>query len=319
MLATAYAITPYLTRYLEKIELLRRQIILTPLTQQRELSLQFAATVDRLHFGLLFVDQKLQPETIKTVLGNQIVFAMQKDQHSRSPIQTTILRYKQSLDYIKRDWLLSDQAITLKTLLHLYEMSAGVKLPVPEKKLQEILTYLDSSDDNAFIRSAIAKLQIRNLLPLTEENERFSTLCSYLFLYKAGMDCRGLLILEKPWMLDKKVFLGHYQTAISKPNITSWLEYYVKLLSVHIEETALGLIPTPGQFDQIDDTTGQLNERQKTIMTLLEDPKAVITNRTVQKIFHISQITASRDLAKLTTLGLLYTHGKGRSVRYTRI
>jgi hypothetical protein len=319
MLPIAYTISPYLIRYLEKIELLRRQIILAPLPQSRELSLQFTATIDRLHFGLLFVDQKLQAETIKTVLGNQIVFAMQKDPQSRSMIQTTILRYKQSLDYIKKDWLLNDQAITLQTLLHLYEMTAETKLPVPEKRLQEILTYLDSSEDNAFIRSAIAKLQIRNLLPINEENEHFSTLCSYLFLYKSGMDCRGLLVLEKAWMQEKPIFLGHYQTAISKPNITSWLEYYVKILSVHLEKTLEELSQTTSHKEQVDQAIGKLNERQKTIMTLLDDPKAVITNRTVQKIFHISQITASRDLAKLTTLGLLYTHGKGRSVRYTRI
>ena len=68
-----------------------------------------------------------------------------------------------------------------------------------------------------------------------------------------------------------------------------------------------------------EEKIGELNERQKVIMTLLDDPQAIITNRTIQKIFHVSAITSSRDLAKLTMLGLLIQQGKGRSVRYTRI
>ncbi len=44
-----------------------------------------------------------------------------------------------------------------------------------------------------------------------------------------------------------------------------------------------------------------------------------ITNKKVQKLFKVSQITASRDLAKLASVGLLFTHGKGRSVYYTKV
>lgn len=126
-----------------------------------------------------------------------------------------------------------------------------------------------------------------------------------------------MLLLEKPWMEEKRIFLGQYQTAVSKPNITSWLEYYIKLLAGQLEGTYAQMQKATPQ--QEHEGIGKLNERQKTIMTLLDDPKAVITNRTVQKIFHISQITASRDLTKLTSLGLLFTQGKGRSVRYTRV
>jgi len=36
-------------------------------------------------------------------------------------------------------------------------------------------------------------------------------------------------------------------------------------------------------------------------------------------MFKVSQITASRDLSKLGALGLLFIHGKGRSVYYTKI
>lgn len=191
------------------------------------------------------------------------------------------------------------------------------KFSVTEKQLQDILTYIQASSDNAYARAAIAKLLLRNVLPPGIPADIFSTLCSYLFLYKGGLDCRGLLVLEKPWSEDNKLFLGHYQTAIGKQNITDWIEFYVKAIALHLETTYTQLSQTTKL--PVQEETGKLNERQKTIMTLLDDPKAIITNRTVQKIFHVSQITASRDLAKLTSLGLLFAHGKGRSVRYTRI
>jgi hypothetical protein len=318
MLTIAYAVSPFLTRYLERIELLRQQIILLPLSPKRELGWQFQTTIERVHAGLLLTDQQLKSETIKTILSNQIVFATQKDTHNYDKIQNTILQYKQGLDYIKRDWLLNDQTVNGKTLQKLYSFTAGDEaLPFSEKNLQETLQYLQSTTDNPFIQSAIAKLQFRRLLPESPQAELFSTLCAYLFLYRGGMDCRSMIILEKPWVADKRIYLGYYQTALAKPNITGWLEFYVKMVCSQLEETLETLSKTTNHQEQ--DKVGKVNERQKAIITLLEDPQAIITNRTVQKIFHVSQITASRDLAKLTMLGLLFTHGKGRSVRYTRI
>lgn len=317
MTPIAYTVSSYLTRYLEKIEYSRQQLLLLPIPPKQELGLLFQTAVNRVHYGLLLSRQTLKPETIKTILSNQIVFATQKHPERYGKMQNTVLHYKLALDYIKRDWLLNNEPITLKTMYKLYSYCADEKVVLPDKRLQEILDYLQSSSDNPFILASLAKFAFRSAMPLTEEIEMFSTLCAYLFLYRAGMDCRGMLLLEKAWSDDKRIFLGQYETALHKPNITSWLEYNVKLFSLQLEETYQGIVTSPVSPEH--EKVGKLNERQKTIMTLLEDPNAIITNRTVQKIFHISQITASRDLTKLTMLGLLFSHGKGRSVRYTRI
>ncbi len=63
----------------------------------------------------------------------------------------------------------------------------------------------------------------------------------------------------------------------------------------------------------------ELNDRQTSILNMLDLPQGSITNRKIQKAYKVSQITASRDLAKLTTLGFLFSHGKGRSVYYTKV
>jgi hypothetical protein len=317
MTPIAYTLSPYLQRYLNRLETIRQQIILYPLSPKRELGMQFQKTIDRVHFGLALREEHVHPEKIKTILANQFVFAMQTHQEYKDRLQTNILRYKQSLDYIKREWRLSSQTIRIETLLHIYSLTGDPKINISTHELQDILTYLHASADNPFIQAALAKLQLRRLLPDPTKTELFSTVSSYLFLYQSGMDCRGFLVLEKPWALERKLFNGYYTTAIAKPNVTGWLEYFVKTACVQLEETYQSFVQSQTKIEE--EKIGKLNERQKVIMTLLDDPQAIITNRTIQKIFHISAITASRDLAKLTVLGLLIQQGKGRSVRYTRI
>lgn len=313
----AYTITPYLIRYLNRLEAIRQQIILYPLSPKRELGLKFHATVERVHFGLALTDEHAHPENIKTILTNQIAFEMQNKKNYKDRLQNDVLRYKRSLDYIKRDWHLSSQRITVTALLHLYSLAGDPEIKIPEQQLEDIIKYLDASADNPFIQAALAKLQIRRLLPDNSKTELFSTMSSYLFLYQSGMDCRDLLVLEKHWSQDLKLFNGYYATAIAKPNVTGWLEYFVKNVCIELEEIYQSFIQSQTKIEE--EKIGKLNERQKVIMSLLEDPQAIITNRTIQKVFHISAITASRDLAHLTMLGLLIQQGKGRSVRYTRI
>lgn len=317
MLPIAYTVSPYITRYLGKIEIARRNILLHPIPPKRELSLLFQTSVQRIHYGLEVSGQTLKQETITTILSNQIVITSQKNRDRYGKIQNTVINYKLALDFVKRTWTLEPQAITVNDLQDIYAFLSDEKIPTAENDLQNILAYLQSTSDNPFILSALAKLEFRRILPMTEVNDIFSTLIAYLFIYKGGMDCRGFILLEKPWSDDKRIFLGQYQTALNKSNITNWIEYYVKQIAIQLETTYQIITLPPTTTD--DDKIGNLNERQKTIITLLEDPHAIITNRTIQKIFHISQITASRDLTKLTMLGLLYSHGKGRSVRYTKV
>src|SRR6266567_336624 len=171
MTPIAYTISPYLLRYLDRLEMLRRQIILYPLSPQRELGLQFQATIDRVHFGLSLTDEHVHPDKIKAVLANQIVFAMQKKPVMKDTLQSSILRYKQSLDYIKRDWHLSSQNISISTLLHHYSLTGNPDITIVEKELQDIISYLHASADNPFTQAALAKLQLRRMLPDSRHTE----------------------------------------------------------------------------------------------------------------------------------------------------
>ena len=317
MIQISYTVSPFLTRFLDRAEVARKAIILSPLSQRREIELQFESTIQRIDLSLQLIHKSVPDKTIRTILSNQIAFAMQKSPKKNNPEQQFILGYKHAFDLIRRNWHLNPESVLPKHIKSLCNEFVLHECALTEKQVRITIETVQSTSDNPYIQTAIAKLLFRDLFKDEPHGETFSTLCAYLFLYKGGIEARGAAILEQAWIQDTKLFEGHYATALARGNLTSWIEYFVKSYALALEEIQQGIFRGhhPSDLGELS----KLNERQKTIITLLDDPQAMITNRTVQKIFHISQITASRDLAKLTSLGLLIPQGKGRSVRYTRL
>jgi Fic family protein len=94
-----------------------------------------------------------------------------------------------------------------------------------------------------------------------------------------------------------------------------WLLFFAQSMHTHLGYV-LKKLHTPQRAIHTNHTI--LTQRQRTILHLLDNPEAIITNKTVQTHCRVSQITASRDLGKLASLLLIAPHGKGRSVSYTR-
>ena len=99
-------------------------------------------------------------------------------------------------------------------------------------------------------------------------------------------------------------------------NLSEFIEFYIQALSIQAERS-LVFIQKRSNGQETDVLT-KLSERQIKIFSLFDIPDVKITNRIVQREFGVSQITASRDLAKLFTLGLIYQKGRGRSVYYVK-
>jgi Fic family protein len=146
----------------------------------------------------------------------------------------------------------------------------------------------------------------------------FARLVHYLFLAKYGFDIRGYVTAERVWQDDTATYTRLIDAYIKDHTLTRWLEYIAQSMQTTLETTLTDIqesrfhIEYPASF-------WELSDRQKEILKCMENPQASMTNRQVHKRFKVSQITASRDLSRLTSLGLLYPHGKGRSVYYTKI
>jgi Fic family protein len=233
--------------------------------------------------------------------------------------QEEILKYKTALDYLNQEWLVNPKNVTLRDLLSLYDIFGKGSLNGPSSNLQDLLDYIQAHRENPIIQSGVAFLGIERTTPFTTGNSRFARLLAYLFLYKDGYDVKGLIQFDKKWAEDLSLLNDALRVGLSAASITIWLEFYAQSIIENLRATLEEIGKTKDYNIGLDNSLWEINDRQKEILNLLEQPNTTITNRKVTKRFKISQITASRDLSKLATLGLLFPHGKGRSVYYTKV
>jgi Fic family protein len=233
--------------------------------------------------------------------------------------QKAVLTYKEALDYISLNWQGSQNAVDAQTLIDLHKIIGGGRLRVPQAGLQYLLDYLQTTSGSPVIQAAIINIEMEKMQLFTEHNSLIAHLAADLFLYRYGYDFRGFLAYEAAWMEDADSFKENHGRALNAVSLTLWLEYFAQNIVRQLEGIVRSINkPKSGTID-MRESFWQLNERQKSILNYLDQPQITITNRQIQKKHKVSQITVSRDLARLTNLGFLLSHGKGRSVYYTKI
>lgn len=204
-----------------------------------------------------------------------------------------------TLEIIRRDWTGNPKVIREQDAEELLVSAFSKRIrSVPDT--HALLRFLNTAKDHPAIVAGIA-FAVLHESPM-------GMLLFWMFLVKSGYDCRGMLAFTPAW--DKT----HDRDA----QYTVWLEEYATALR-HTCESLLVTVSRAGTGLDVPDPAWNLTNRHKRILSLFENPKTTLTNRDIQRLFHVSQVTASRDLTHLTALGLLYAHGKGRSVYYTRL
>lgn len=314
MLNVSYTISPILRESLQKIESLRRDILLTPLAPKTEIRMRWEGMVNKVYWSLALSNN---PLSRKEML--QLLTPIQSGHKKKLTLEENeVIKYKKALDYISQDWLASPKNVTTKTVILLHEMGCFGRFQGPETSLRQLLDYLQASSEHPVVQAAIAQIHLSNQSLFSLGNGRLSRLLGLLFLYKAGFDVKGFYALEEYFRHDLTGFNYHLENALKLAHITAWLEYFAENFVAQLEKVYQNISSQIVRLD-LPISFWELNDRQKAILTLLEQPDATITNKKVQKNFKVSQITASRDLSKLTTLGMLFARGKGRSVYYTRV
>ncbi|EKE05146.1 MAG: Fic family protein [uncultured bacterium] len=162
------------------------------------------------------------------------------------------------------------------------------------------------------------QIEIIKLSPFENATGRVARLLSHLILAKYGYNLRGFLVLEDYYRADIVTLRNVSKSIELHGSATIWLEYF-SLGVVNGMQKVINNIQNTTPSSIISQSYWKLNERLEKIISFLENPNSKITNKDVQKQFGVSQITASRDLTKLTSMGILLSHGKGRSITYTKI
>ncbi len=311
----SYNLSPLLKDRLERADSFRKEILLTPTPPSLKLKIQWNTLINRIYNSLILSDADIKKSDVIKVLTSYGADSTKiKNQDSQN-----IINYKRAFDNIYHNWLVSRKNVTLKDILILYDTICSGKLIIPVSSFQETLDYIQAREDHPIIQAGLASIGILKIRPFSDDNEKFSRLISYLFFYKYGYDVRGFLEPEGVWIDNKEAYSDSLRIGVNATSVTIWLEFFANSVALALESVYKSIKSESSDSWDRNDSSSKLNDRQKNILSLIDQPGSTVTNQKVQKKFNVSQITASRDLSKLTSLGLLFHHGKGRSVYYTRV
>ena len=313
----AYNLSSSLQDLLQRIEKLRIELLLMPLSPRTQLRLQWEAAVSKTYWSLVLSDNPLTKNQMARLLSSQKTGKL-KD------IEKEVINYKKALNHISQEWLVNPRELSINSLNTIYNMackptvqkSANISSK-DKKKLNNLFEYLHTSTENPCIQAGIAEISLIEIAPYEKGNGRMARIIPYLYLYKNGYDLRGLLALDEYFRRDLVGLNAAVDSVRNNNNLTLWLEYFVS--GCHIQLQKAYETASESKFiTDLSSTFWRINDRQKEILNMLDSPGSKITNKAVQDKFKVSQITASRDLSKLTNLDLILIHGKGRSTYYTK-
>lgn len=317
-MATSYTITEKIKNLLATSDKLRAKILLTPVSTRVEREIKWFFKVERIKWAMAFTETPLSDFEIIKILGSP---------YPKKPtmVEKQVFALKNVFEYIQETWTASPKPVELVTIKRIYEIGCkpymGRMLGLTDMSLKMVydtFNFLNQGKEHPIILAGIAQVEFVNARLLEYGNPVVARLLSYLMLYKNGYDIRGMYNLDEYHKKDLQVYNTLLDTVSNLPNITAWLEYYAQGVVENLENS-LQKINDESLITKRTKTILKLNHRQKELLSTLEKPGTKVTNKDFQKLFGVSQITASRDLSRLTNLGFLLTQGKGRSVFYTKV
>ncbi len=314
MINLAYSLSAALNKTLSEIDQLKLAILLFSITPKSELNFRWEARLHRLNqlhsANNLYLTKQEIEQLLVTKLKKKLTFQEQE-----------LINYQQAFDYIYENWLANQEIIQPQDILELYEICSKPSFGAIRdyqkavEQLSIITNYLSHGKEHPVVKAAVSFIGMLSISPFLGGNEKIASLSSYLYLYKEGFDIRGFLYIED--FLIKDANNVSEELKQKRFNLTDWIEKYAQNFLKHLQRISEKV--SNNQQDHLVKHLTDLNDRQKEILKILENPQINITNNKVQKNFKVSQITASRDLAKLANLGLIFAHGKGRSIYYIKL
>lgn len=308
MLTFSYTISPALKQEIERINETRNKILLQLIPRKDELQLRFETAIERATQVSRLTNAKLKRE--------EVIFSIDPTKRKNKQMEQNSL-YPAALEWVNQKWFLERDKVRIDSVKKIMSI-LGERKTVEDKNLADALEFIQINPEHPIVQAGLAFMLLSQALPRDNNNIKLSIILSYIFMYKYGYDFRGLLCIEEFLTRDVDHFGSLVDQAIRERNLSSFLEYFTQAVSISAENALKKIVGRELKHD-IPSSFYVLSERQKEIMALFARPGAKISNKVVQKEFKISQITASRDLSKLHSLGLIFSAGKGRSVYYTRI
>lgn len=292
-----------LTRNLEGINHNRLLILSKAIPPQQRLQNQWFAKSQLLHDLLASEDITFELAEIEQILLETNL--------SRSSKHILVHNLNQCLHQIYWDWTGNPNRLNLSDLSSLYTQISKATFKSEDPQLRFTLEYLQASPDHPIIIATIIAAVMPNLNVYPEHNTLLGYLTAQIFLAKSGFDLDYQLNLVQAVSRRNDETEATIKASNNFDDLTLWLELCSTRILTQLEKVA-------SEDNQIQPSFPKLTDRQRKILDFLSNTNSHITNKKVQELFKISQITASRELAKLNTLGLISAEGAGRSIKYIK-
>lgn len=312
MKSFSYTKSTTLIQSLTSIDTLRREMLLLPLSPQTEIHLQYNAKVRRIQSLLSLHNEIVSNDIIQhalTPLGK----------HTKSPFDGTIDLAKRALDHLYYNWLVNEKSLEVGDIQELYYKLFQNVLTCDTEELRTTLDYVQINPEHPVIQASLIHILTSELFTNVPGSTLFVPILGNLVMYKFGYDFRRCTGLENGYAAHITEYQANVALARNEQNLTYWLEFTARTLIAELESTLDTMKKAKNASRSEHTPTEMLSERQQSIVELFNKPGVRVNNRQIQRLFKISQITASRDLSLLSELGIIIPVGKGRSTSYVKV
>ena len=155
--------------------------------------------------------------------------------------------------------------------------------------------------------------------PFLDGNGRTARALANLILYHGGCDIKRLFSLEEYYDANPAGYYEALQSVRITGELTTWLEYFTAGIAEEMQKIKI-LVLSHSRDRALRDKIGQieLSERQLEILSYVEENRQ-ITNRELQELAQLSNVSAHKELMTLVGSGVLKKEGKGRATHYVLI
>ena len=165
----------------------------------------------------------------------------------------------------------------------------------------------------------MAHVRLAGIHPFRDGNGRTARIVASLVMYRAGYRVPQFTSLEEWWGRHITDYYGAFaclgQTWDPDHDVTSFIEAHVRAQATQVEALSLRNAVDRVVWTVLEDIAlRDLRLRDRTTNALYDAFFArEVTNRYYRGLSDVSEVTASHDLAKLATSGLLEQRGAGRA------
>ena len=201
-----------------------------------------------------------------------------------------------------------------------------VYLPPPAKAVpvlvDEMCAWINASDEPAPVVSAMAHVAIGGIHPFRDGNGRSARIVASLAMYRGGFKAPQFTSLEEWWGRHVEDYYRAFDCLgrgwDPGADVTPFVEAHVSAQASQVEALSLRISSERALWTVLEDMAvhdfGLGGRATNALYDAFFDRG--LTNRYYRRVADVSDVTASHDLGKLVSAGMLVSQGAGRSVHY---